>query len=443
MQMMKKCCVTLVAVACLFGAASVQAFSLYSEGGFESSLNIELGAGIFSSDNAGFGAGRFSDNETSVGWYEMFFKPILNASYTSEKFGTVYGGLSIVGSSTYGDGDVADFTSGNSDGWASEQAYLGFKTGLLSGIGVDTLDISAGEQEFSIGDGFLIADGEFDNIYGSFWTAPRKSFKKTAIAKADIGAVHTDMFYLMSDVDYADTELYGINVEYTDDNLGTIGASYMTVTDAKQGSFYENREGMDIYSVRAQGNMGIENLFLSAEYVKETEGDRLNVDADAYYSEIGYTFAKLPWSPTLTYKYAFFSGDEDGADGNYESFDPIFYGALRGWGNHFMGEIVGEYYLFNSNQKTHMGKLNVVPYESLSLGLIYYNFSLDEKNMFGEPVSDDRFAQEINIYADYSVSENLYLTAVFAWATPEAAAQDYTGGKQDMKLFEIAAFLYF
>ncbi|MCD6527731.1 MAG: hypothetical protein J7K75_12145 [Desulfuromonas sp.] len=447
----KNFCVALLAVACMFGATSAEAFSLYNKGGFASSLDLEMGLGVFSSDNAGFGAGGWgADQSASVGWYEMYAKPVLNASYTNETFGTIYGGLSMVASSTYGDGDIAGFTSDNSDGWESEQAYLGFKTGLLSGMGIDNLDISAGEQEFTIGDGFLVADAEFDSAYGCYWMAPRKSFRKTAIVKADMGAVHTDLFYLMSDLDYGDTELYGVNVEYVSEKLGTVGASYMTVDDAKEGHFYQNRKGMDIYSVRGQGSVGVENLFLAAEYVQQTEGDRQDVDANAYYAEVAYTFAQCPWTPTLTYKYAFFSGDEDGAlsvadggDGDYENFDPMFYGFLRGWGNHFMGEIVGEYYLFNSNQKTHMVKLDVAPFEGLNVGAIYYDFSLDEENLFGQDLSDDHFAQEVNIYADYAVTDNLWVSAVFAWATPKKAGEEYTGGEQDMKLVEIGAFLYF
>lgn len=453
---MKTFCVALVACTCMIGATSAEAFSLYEKGGFSSSLDMELGLGVFSSDNAGFGNGVYRadmddyDGEGSVGWYEMYAKPVLNASYSNDTFGTIYGGLSIVASSTYGDGDIAGFTTDSSDGWESEQAYIGVNTTVLAGIGIDTLDLSVGEQDFSIGDGFLIADGEFDSTYGCYWMAPRKSFKKTAIAKADMGAVHTDVFYLMSDLDYGDTELYGVNVEYVSEDLGTVGVSYITVDDAKEGNFYGNRKGMDTYSVRAQGSAGVENLFLAAEYVQQTEGDRQSVDANAYYAEAGYTFAALPWSPTLTYKYAFFSGDEDGAlevadggDGDYENFDPLFYSALRGWGNHYLGEIVGEYYLFNSNQKTHMVKLDMVPFEGLNVGAIYYDFVLDEENLFGQDLSDDHFAQEVNLYADYGVTDNLWISAVFAWATPKTAGEEYTGGDQDMKLVEISAFLYF
>jgi hypothetical protein len=126
---------------------------------------MELGLGVFSSDNAGFGNGVYRadiddyDGEGSVGWYEMYAKPVLNASYSNDSLGTIYAGLSIVATSTYGDGDIAGFTTDSSDGWESEQAYIGVNTTVLAGIGIDTLDLSVGEQDFSIGDGFLIADG--------------------------------------------------------------------------------------------------------------------------------------------------------------------------------------------------------------------------------------------------------------------------------------------
>lgn len=59
-------------------------------------------------------------------------------------------------------------------------------------------------------------------------------------------------------------------------------------------------------------------------------------------------------------------------------------------------------------------------------------------------MTSDKFANEIDLYADYAVNDNLWLTAVFALATPDDAWKEYDGGvAEDTKLFEIGAFLYF
>ena len=411
-------------------------FSLIDKGGFKAGLSLEMAAGVFAIQNAHW------DADADKGYFDGFIKPILNLSYDTGKAGSFYSGVSYAATGSYGDDGAWGMWQGNTEEIKSEQLYIGWKSGKLCSYGEDLLDISFGEQAFTIGDGFLVYDGEFDGQYGAFWTAPHNSFDNTAVVRVNTTPVRADFFYLKSDDDYNDTELYGINVEHINDTLGTIGATWMTVTDANQDGlgYYENRAGMDIISIRGQGTpfagMGLENLFISAEYANEFGGDLAEKDAQAWYAEAGYTMAAHPWTPTLTYKYAFFSGD-DAATADDEAWDPLFYGASRGWGNHYMGEIVGEYWLFNSNQKTQMVKLNLQPTESLSVGGIYYDFKLDEAAGFG-----DKFATEVNLYADYAVNDNLWITAVFALATPDDA-WSAGGTLEDTKLFEIAAFLYF
>ncbi len=425
------------AIALLYSPESARAeFSLYEKNGLTAGLSLDLGAGIFSADTTDFGGNPDAEN---TGWSEGYVKPIFKASYDTGQAGLFYGELSYVGSRTFGDGDVFGFTDGDSKGWESERAYVGWRSGtVLSALGEDALDISIGEQDFSIGDGFLIMDGQFDFDDGAYWLAPHSSFDQAAVVNIDTAPVRSDLFYLKADDDQGDTELYGANVEYVSEKLGTLGASWMTITD----SDFATREGMDVYSVRGQGtpfaNLGLSDLFLSAEFVHEGGGDEVDIDAQGWYAEAGYTFSHCPWSPTLSYRYAFFSGDETDTD-DYEAFDPLFYGFSRGWGTYYMGEIVGEYYLFNSNEQVHMVHLNTLPTEKLSAGALYYDFSLDEA-----PAGvDDHFAREVNLYADYAASDNLYLTAVFAYATPEEAAEERFNGDQDMKLFEIGAFLTF
>lgn len=418
---------------------------LFDKNGFTLDLNIDMAAGTFYVDEANFGAGS-SSGEQDINWHELYLKPVLNGSYRVG-FGEIFAGFGYVASATYDDGDLAEFSPGDADGFESEQLFLGATTDTFAAIGIDRLELSVGEQEFVIGDGFLIMDGEFDSGYGAYWLNPHLSFKNTLIAKADIGAAHTDLFYLRADKDSGDTELYGLNLEYKSEKLGTIGASYMQVYDVDLNSDYALRDGMDVYSLRAQGTplaaVGQDALFLAFEYVHQAGGDVEDIDADAWYMEAGYTLAGLPWSPTISYKYAFFSGDEDAGDGKNQAFDPLFYGMGRGWGSHIMGEIVGEYYLFNSNQKVHMLGLNLQPSEALATGLLYYDFSLDEKNLWGTPVAAESFAREVDVYVDYSVTDNLFLTATLAWATPQAGGKDYFGGDDDSVLAQIAAFLSF
>lgn len=444
-RLVKRLLLGLLAVCVGFSAAPVQA-EIYGVDyqGLHAGVGLSAAMGTFHTNNSNFGAGGVVNGDKDNSWFEAYIMPSLNMSYDTGKFGMFYGEFSYVGTQTFGGVDPAGFSlddngEENPGKWESELFYAGWKSGtLIPGLPENVIDVSYGEQTFSIGDGFLVADAEFDGAKGCYWIAPHKSFRETAILKINTEPVRADIFYLKADKDYADTELYGINVEYIKEGWGTIGANYMKVTNADENSaWYANRDGMDVWSVRFQGtplaSYGLEELFLSGEYAGETGGDRAKVDAYGYYVEAGWTFSNLPWTPTLSYRYAFFSGDDVDTD-EYEGFDPMFYGFLRGWGTHFMGEVTGEYYLFNNNQHVQMVHLNVVPTEKLSLGAIYYNFTLDKASAWG--VTSDEFSDEVNLYADYALNDNVWLSGVFACAFPGEGAEQAYGDDQAMMIVE-------
>ena len=146
-------------LALLVGLAVIPSFAhaelpLYEQNGFQLNLSLDMAAGTFLTDNANFGAGS-SAGEQNVNWSEGYFKPVLNASYSRDGLGDIYSGFSYVASATVGDGDLGEFTNDDSDGFESEQLFIGFKTDKLAAMGIDNLDISVGEQEFAIGDGFV------------------------------------------------------------------------------------------------------------------------------------------------------------------------------------------------------------------------------------------------------------------------------------------------
>ena len=55
--------------------------------------------------------------------------------------------------------------------------------------------------------------------------------------------------------------------------------------------------------------------------------------------------------PKLSYRYAFFQGDDPETPAN-EAFDPLLLG-FYDWGSWWQGEIAGEYFLSNSNLDSH------------------------------------------------------------------------------------------
>ncbi|WP_444678837.1 hypothetical protein [Halomonas sp. E19] len=74
------------------------------------------------------------------------------------KQGGLYGRVSSVGTATWGDGDAAGFTSGSERKLELEDAFLGYRSESLGDSGSPwRLDVSAGRQPITLGDGFLVA----------------------------------------------------------------------------------------------------------------------------------------------------------------------------------------------------------------------------------------------------------------------------------------------
>jgi hypothetical protein len=235
-----------------------------------------------------------------------------------------------------------------------------------------------------------------------------------------------------------------VNADYVKEGLGTFGVSYFHIFDSTP-SFYGARDGMDVLSLRVNELTlpALPNLSLWGEYVSETgSSDDGKIDADGWYTEAQYQFSDWLWSPSLSYRYASFSGG-DIDDTKRRDFDPLFYGFSRGWGTWIQGEITGNYFLFNSNQRNHLVHLTLSPTENLNLGLIYYWFFLDKNNYYGIPVTDKDFADELNFYADWTINDYAALSALYGVAFPGEAAKQAFGDDKPYHLVEIVLSLKF
>ena len=138
-----------------------------------------------------------------------------------------------------------------------------------------------------------------------------------------------------------------------------------------------------------------------------------------------YELGETSWKPTLSYRYAFFQGDDPETVTN-EAFDPLFLG-FYDWGTWWQGEIAGEYFLSNSNLKSHLFRLHVSPNDDLSGGLMFYKFAFDQPGSVGPDVTATDAAFEIDAYADWKLNQNFTLSLLGAYADPGKAVQQATG----------------
>jgi hypothetical protein len=423
--------------------ASPQVYT-YSEDGFTFNAGIKAALGGVATGNTNFGAGTVRPNgsvDHNVAYAEGYLLPKINLSYDTGSFGTTYGAVAGVAAATRG-GDPGNFTFDSPSDIDLDQLYGGWKSGnLFSSLGDDAIDISAGRQYFQIGDGFIVWDGNLDEGHeAAYWLAPRFAFDMTGIVKFNTKPVSGSAFYLKADANQDHSQLAGGNVEYKNEKLGsTFGFTYFQIFESDN-KLTVRRDGMNVADVRVWDIPVpyLPNLTLRGEFVYQWgDGKGTSIDANGWYAAATYSFTDiLPWKPTLTYRYSFFSGDGNPADSTSNAFDSLFYSSPTGWGTWFQGEIVGEYLLFNSNQITHMVNLNVSPTDSLSFGLLFFDFTLDKDNYLGTPVSDKHFATEVNLYMNWNITDHVYFAVVGELAWPGVAAKEVFGSSDTYELIE-------
>ena len=395
--------------------------------------------------------GAFSTGEDYLGeggkdWQEGYVHGVLSGKAATGG-GEIYGGFGLIGQGTWGDGDAAGFTDGSERRAAVEDAYVGWRhaDGLI--------DFSVGRQQFQLGDGFLIASDQINlgkgldpfgvdvDRGGAYYLAASKSFSNTAILRVDpAGPFRGDAFWLSSNNPYQqDTEMAGLNLEYVSEAMGTLGLSFIKVTDLERGAdlaLWDQRDGMRLTSVRGQGSMGVDNLFMSFEYVDQSGGDTaVKNDANAWYVEGGWTFADVTWSPSVNYRHAHFSADKPGTADN-EAYDSFFFGLSRGLGTWFQGEVASNYAgPFNSGNRVDRLEFTITPREDLTIFAQLWKFQ-----SVGQAADLD--GRELDIFAFWSINENLILLPLLGIYEPTGDDVKAAQGNDDRNVYLQAVVLF-
>ncbi|MCI0998022.1 alginate export family protein, partial [Pseudomonas corrugata] len=364
----------------------------------------------------------------------FYVKPGVKLEYVLQPDFSLLAGGSLVGATTFGDGDAGGFTRSSDGEVATEELYGGFRAGEWT--------FTAGRQNYMIGTGFIVMDGNLDQLKdGAYWLAPRSAFKDSAVLAWDHGALKTQAFTLRTDDDLGDFRMTGANLDYNLDDQVTLGAMAMKVNAlGPKGATPLRRDGMQVYNLRALNAKvpGLPALTLNAEYALERgNGEGVEYDAKAWYGQADYAFDTLPLTPVVGYRYASFSGDDNLTDNRQESWDPLSKGYVD-WGTWLVGDVVGNYLLFNSNEKVQQFSIKTHLNETLNLGAIHYQFWLDEKNYMGTAVSDRRFADESVVFLDWAPSKALVSSLSYNWVKPMAAAKQVFGNDRKFSALELS-----
>jgi len=396
-------------------------------------FNFDAGWGTFGFANSLFNNPKEPgvNENLSDQWFEGYVKPALSGVYQFKSSSEIYGKISAVGERTYGSVPAAFGEDVSS--FQAEDLYIGWRSGKrFQGLGENALDFSVGREQYQIGHGLLLFDGAAEGgSRGGYWTNARKAFQFAAIGRVKPGRHVIETFYLDKDeLPEADSgsRLWGTNYEFTLGEETTLGATYLKwFADP---AIEPGRDGLNVFNVRAYASpiRRLPDLSFEFEYASERNGAAL--DSNAWTLQGAYEFAEATWTPTLTYRYAFFQGD-DPLTARNEAFDPLFPG-FYDWGTWWQGEIGGEYFLANSNLKTHLIRADVSPTDAISGGLLVFKFVADHPRSVGPRVTDSDLALEIDAYVDWKLNRNFTISFLGAYADPGKAVQQLTGRTKNL-----------
>ena len=359
-------------------------------------------------------SGNLSDN-----WFEGYVKPAISADVALGQ-SVLYGKLSGVGERTYGAPPTLVGESASS--FKQEDVYLGWRSGTSLGSTEDLLDFTGGRAPFKIGHGFLVWDGAGEGgSRGGFWSNARKAWRYAGIARIKPKHNLIEGFFVeRDDVPEAETgtKLTGINYEFSPAENSTFGFTYLRAF--AHANVFPDRNGMNVLNGRMFTFMpGLPDLSFELEYAWEKNHNLMR--STAWYAQGAYQLSKVAWKPKLSYRYAFFQGDDPKTLRN-EAFDPLYVG-FYDWGTWWQGEIAGEYFLANSNNISHQARIHVSPKESLGWGVIGYWFRLPRPSSFGSGATSSNVSFELDTYTDWKINKNFTLSVVAAYANPEQAVQ--------------------
>ena len=416
--------------------------------------NLRWDAAWFAAINPWAGNTEENIGDRTHGFGELGLVPALDGQLSLGEFGKINGRLSGVFTTTqlgldFAGSNFIDGETRSPSKMTLEDFYLRWTSGeLVPSLGKDALDLSVGAQTYQVGpgelgQGFLFWKGGYNGgRRGGFWVALRNAFQLTGLARLKTEAFEAEAVYLRADEgDDVFTDIAGANLAYDFGQLlglelAKLGVGYWNVFDSDN----ERRDGLNVINARVDLKpcRCLPGLRLTGEMVKEKNGARN--DSWGAWGELGYDFQDVPWKPYLSYRYAYFSG-EDLRTENNEAFDPLFYG-FSDWNYWFIGEISGEWVGGNSNLHASVLRLRANPTESLTAQLFWIYQRLDQLEGTqippgGNPppnldprvldITDNDFSHEVDLIFDWKLNDYLLMSFVGAVLVPLKGGEEFFG----------------
>lgn len=354
-----------------------------------------------------------------TGWMETYVHAGLSGITPVADNFYVYGAASVMATASAGRELFTDETRGH---LAVEDAYAGFIVGQTTPAGNrHGLNMSAGRQRFQLANGFLIANTAGNGgERGALQANARWAADMTGLAQAFWNDNKLEAFFVDPDelpiVD-SRTQIAGVNLELKPAPGLMLGGSWLTVPRSTAGYFSPTgqagtRDGLELWDVRftwAPVTPGTSGPFFGGEFAQQTNRN-FAMRARAGYGEAGWSFPRSTWSPSFSYRLAYFSGD-DPATQRFERWDPLLSG---GNGEQWVQGVNMFKVLQDSNSIAHRFQARVRPGKKVELVSQFWVFRADSlSNIGGNPalqtLTSKDYGQEINLTAKWFASRRVYV----------------------------------
>jgi hypothetical protein len=224
-------------------------------------------------------------------------------------------------------------------------------------------------------------------VRGATSVAPRTAWDMTGILRLGWGKFSADGFFLRYNAisGQPGTQLVGGKIQLVLGEKESAGLAFLDAIEstmpyakAPETVVVNGRKGTQTWhafaTFRPLGSAA-PALFLSGEGALQ-RNPRIDMKAWAAAGTVSYGFERVAWTPTISYTYAYYSGD-DPATAPLEKFDPLFWnGGLASWasgGN-------GAYVWTNSNIVMQRFHVSAVPSSVDVLDLLYFHISAAKTN---------------------------------------------------------------
>lgn len=424
----------------------------YSANGLTLRWHLQAGAYAGAEQDLFWNLGSLSAPgfDASTEWMEFYIKPGISFEYDLDSATTLYGRLSAVASYTHG---TDAFDRGDNGATTLEEAYLGLRGTAAGGL---SYDISLGARELRLGTGMLIANGATSGFErGALKFGPRRAWEMSAIAELSWDGFTGTAFYLDPNElpsNDGENELAGLDFRYDDPRGGYIGATFVNVLNSNS-PYVQARPGLpplilngardgtntvNIYGRTNPFDGALDNWTFTGDFAYQWN-DRIDLESWAGRVQAIYAMPDITWSPTITYSFQTFSGDDPNTT-TLERYDPLYYeGSPSAWAT---GSKSASTFI-NSNVSAHSLALRVQPTERDTVTFRYAHIRANELNspiQFGQAtridlsgnvvtgVTDAHLADDMFLEWNRALNRNTFLSAGIAVSFPGAGIDGAYGG---------------